>query len=806
MFASRDSYKNLSLIRDVEPLMKSLILSLRGAMKAFEKNEASRISCENVISGLESAFSGFDRLPLTDKTSRIEKAFTLLGEMNGLISHSLLAYAGKESIRMDFVRDCNAKLMLPVGSVRGIGQKNARLLNKKSISTVEDLLFFVPRRYEDRRFIKDIYSAKPGFRETVMGEVREAETKYYGRKRIFEVTVGDTKGSLKAKWFKGRHEYLKKIFKKGRRVIMTGDLRSFYSSKEMIHPDFELLDDDEDMGDLLHFKRIIPIYSETEGLHQKYLRRILSHALQEYAKYVISPIPEDICRSRRLDSMHVAIQSVHFPGMDENVIELNEMRSESQRRIIYDELFFLQLGIALKKKANLVDVGIVFKTGGQLLGKFYNILPFRLTAAQDRVIREIEANMRKRSSMNRLLQGDVGCGKTVVSMVAMITACENGRQAAIMAPTEILAEQHYHRIKGWAAELGLEVVLLTGNTKYRERKCIIKKINDGAVCIVVGTHSLIQEDVAFGNLGLVIIDEQHRFGVIQRATLRKKGVNPDVLVMTATPIPRTLAMTVYGDLDISIIDEYPPGRKEILTKIFYEEQRSSVYNTIQRELDKGNQVFIVYPLVEESENLDLKNATEMAEHLQREIFPSYRVGLIHGRMRGKEKDRIMAGFLGKEVDILVSTTVIEVGIDIPDASLMIIEHAERFGLSQLHQLRGRVGRGNIPSSCILISSSDSSEEAKKRLRVMEKTNDGFKIAEEDLAIRGPGEFLGMRQSGIPDFRIAHILRDVKLLYEARADAFSVIEKDPHLEKSEHAILREVLLHKWGQRLDLARTG
>jgi ATP-dependent DNA helicase RecG len=409
-------------------------------------------------------------------------------------------------------------------------------------------------------------------------------------------------------------------------------------------------------------------------------------------------------------------------------------------------------------------------------------------------------------SMNRLLQGDVGCGKTVVSMAAMACACENGYQAAIMAPTEILAEQHYSNIKEWASLLGLEVAILTGSKKTAERRNACEKIESGDVDIIIGTHALIQEGVEFKKLGFVVIDEQHRFGVVQRATIRGKGINPDVLVMTATPIPRSLAMTIYGDLDISVIDEMPPGKKPIRTKVFYEKHREKVYEIIAKELEKGNQIFIVYPLVEESETLDLKDATRMAEHLQKDIFPEYRVGLIHGRMKGAEKDEIMAGFSERKVDILVSTTVIEVGIDIPQASLMVIEHAERFGLSQLHQLRGRVGRSDIPSYCILLASYARSDTSRKRLRMMEETNDGFRIAEEDLVIRGPGEFMGTRQSGLPDFRVANILRDGRILNEARKEAFLLVENDPFLEKPEHEVLKDVLMKRWEGRLDLAKTG
>jgi len=375
-----------------------------------------------------------------------------------------------------------------------------------------------------------------------------------------------------------------------------------------------------------------------------------------------------------------------------------------------------------------------------------------------------------------------------------------------MAPTEILAEQHYRNLKLWSDKLGLRSELLTGGLKMAERRELQARLENGEIDIAVGTHALIQEEVAFHRLGLVVIDEQHRFGVVQRAALRKKGAIPDVLVMTATPIPRTLAMTVYGDLDVSLIDEMPPGKKPVRTKIFSEAQRNRVYEIIRREVQKGNQIFIVYPLVEESENLDLKDATRMAQHLREEIFPDCRIGLVHGRMKGADKDRVMADFIAKEIQILVSTTVIEVGIDIPEASLMVIEHAERFGLSQLHQLRGRVGRSDIPSFCILLTQYSRSEDARKRLRIMEETTDGFRIAEEDLAIRGPGEFMGTRQSGLPDFRVANILRDGRILSEAKADAFALVDEDPRLEMSDHIPLREALLRRWGGRLELAKIG
>ena len=804
VFSSKDSYKHLPLIKDFEGTMRTFLKQLKNELSMYAVQEDFVMTWGDTISGFEEAILDFDKKQLEDKKEHIEKAILLLNKMKEFVKEDI---QNDDSLqRLNTGELSLEKLSLPVQFIKGVGPKISFLLEKKGLRTVEDLLYFVPRRYEDRRTVKDIQSVRFGARETVIGNVVRIDTRFYKKRKVYEVTIDDGSGMLTAKWFKGNHTYLKRIFKKGMRVIMTGEVSSYLLGKDMIHPDFEILDEDEIKDNLLHFKRIVPVYSETEGLHQKYIRRIMAYVIENYSQYIVSPIPGEICRKRNFENIDSALRNIHFPAMSEDIEAFNEMRSQAHQRLIYDEFFFLQLGIALKRKGNILDKGIAFKTEGKILHTFYKILPFSLTAAQKRVIGEIEADMEKGVSMNRLLQGDVGCGKTVVSMAAMITACENGYQAAIMAPTEILAEQHYKRINEWADRLGLQVVLLTSGIKNTERKKIFEEIKNGDIHITIGTHALIQEDVIFRNLGLAVVDEQHRFGVIQRATLRQKGLNPDVLVMTATPIPRTLAMTVYGDLDISVIDEFPPGRKEIRTKVFFEDQRARVYQIIRKEATKGNQVFIVYPLVEESENLDLKDATRMAEHLKNDIFPDFRVGLIHGRMKGKEKDQVMTDFLKKEIDILVSTTVIEVGIDIPQASLMVIEHAERFGLSQLHQLRGRVGRSDIPSYCILMSQYKRTEDSRKRLSVMEQTNDGFKIAEEDLAIRGPGEFMGTRQSGIPDFRIAHIIRDVHILSEAQTDAFSLIERDPLLEKEEHALLKEVLLHRWGGRLELAKTG
>jgi len=805
-FASKDNYRNLSHIKDLGKSLQILLALLKGALPAA--------SCDNnilkLLEGLSEIFSDYDRKDLEIKKNRIKNALLLFEQLKIALDSIPVTqqhdFQDEQTIqRISDLKEGMAKLTVPIQYLKGVGPKMAERFAAKKIVTVEDLLFFLPRAYEDRREIKKINKLETEKTQTIIGTVIEAQPRYYGKKRILEVTVSDNTANLTAKWFKGQMSYLTSTFKKGTRVIFTGNVTPNYAGKLMIHPDYEILDE-EDEDNLLNFKRIVPVYSETEGLHQKYIRKIMNQALEQYSRYVASPIPADICRKRNLLNIHEALLAVHFPSANESIDEYNAMRTAAHYRLIYDEFFFFQLGMAMKKSGRILKQGISFKIQENLLNKFLVSLSFTLTDAQSRVIAEIQRDMVAATSMNRLLQGDVGSGKTIVAMAAMMGACENNYQAALMAPTEILAKQHYSNIKDWADAVGLKTVLITGTMNAALKNATLEQISTGEANIVIGTHALIQEDVDFHRLGLVVIDEQHRFGVMQRATLRNKGINADVLVMTATPIPRTLAMTVYGDLDISVIDEMPPGKKPVHTVLMGENKRDKVYQAISAELAKGHQAFIVYPLVEQSENLDLKDATNMAGHLQKDIFPDYQVGLIHGKMKEKEKDTVMQEFLANKINILVSTTVIEVGIDVPRASLMVIEHAERFGLSQLHQLRGRVGRRDIQSSCILLADYKCSADARKRLKVMEKTTDGFALAEEDLAIRGPGDFLGTRQSGLPDFRIASIIRDARILNDAKEDAFGLAARDPLLEKPEHAILKEALLAKWQGKLELARTG
>ncbi len=804
-FASKNGFANLPQVKDLERLIsglghKALSLELDPSQKQLFRE-------------LLEVFSGFERASMEEKKERIARSMRIMMELERKVE----AEGGRESEELrsksENVRS-EAKvhggkagaLSQPIQFVKGVGPRIAKKLDKKGIRTIEDALYFLPRRYEDRRVIKKISEIQVGKVETVVGEVLLAGTVLYKgtRKRVFEAIVGDGTGNLTLKWFHGSEEYLRGRFKKGRRVVVSGEVRLFKYQREIHHPDVEVADHAED--DPLHFKRIVPIYSEPEGLYQKTIRTIMKGVVDNYADGLTSPIPRDIIRRRKLMDFGEAIRQVHFPPEDAPLEQFNLHRSDAHRRIVFDEFFFLQLGLALRRSAVKGEQGIPFQILHGYTGRLLQSLDFRLTPAQARVLSEIEEDMRQPHPMNRLLQGDVGSGKTVVALMAALIAVENGYQAAFMVPTEILAEQHSLNIRRIIAPLGVQAVLLTSSIKGSEREEILRAITSGEEHIIIGTHALIQEHVHFHRLGLVVIDEQHKFGVIQRATLRRKGTNPDVLVMTATPIPRTLALTLYGDLAISVIDEFPPGRVPVETRLYYERSRPKVYELVKEEIRRGRQVFLVYPLVEESEKVDLLDATRMADHLRRDVFPEFRVGLIHGRMKGEEKEEVMEKFRDGQIDILVATTVIEVGIDIPNASLILVEHAERFGLPQLHQLRGRIGRGRHSSTCLLLAQYRRSEEARRRLKVMEETTDGFRIAEEDLTIRGPGDFLGTRQSGLPDFRVANILRDGKILNEARQEAFSLVERDPDLSQPRHGPLAITLRERWRGRLELARVG
>ena len=685
----------------------------------------------------------------------------------------------------------------------GIGPRRAaKLIAELNIRTVRDLLEYYPRDYLDRGHFRSIYDVgRTGEYETIQGVVvnhSEFTPSRRGAKSVGRIAVYDQEGVAQLVNFGRRVGYLKSLLKVGTPVVVSGKFTRRNNEIQTTDFEFEVLEEED--ADLIHTGRIVPKYALTAKLTQRMLRQWTKTVIDGYAEGYPEILPLDIRQRNQLIDRCTAIQEVHFPSSE-------EYKDAARRRLAFDEFFLLELGLELKKQRWKIEgKGISFQIEGQLLDRFIEVLPFQLTSAQKRVIEDIKSDMANGQAMNRLLQGDVGSGKTIVGAVALLCAIQSGYQGALMVPTEILAEQHTYNLSELFEPLGLKVVLLKSDLSKTERDEALAAIADGSAHIVVGTHALIQEGVEFHQLGLVIIDEQHRFGVMQRATLRDKGTTPDVLVMTATPIPRTLALTVYGDLNVSVIDELPPGRQKITTRWVKEKDREKLYAQIEKEVQRGRQAYIVYPLVEESEKLEeIKAATEMADHFQDHVFPHLQVGLLHGRMRSVEKQDVMSRFKNKEIDILVSTTVIEVGIDVPNASLMVIENAERFGLSQMHQLRGRVGRGTHKSSCHLIS-GPMTDDGVRRVRAMTRTNDGFELAEADLEIRGPGEFFGTRQSGLPDFKIANILRDASLLEDAKSEANRLAKADPSLSQPVHQVLKEVLQTQWRGHLKMASIG
>ena len=711
------------------------------------------------------------------------------------------------------LKDAISRKNLEIGIqyIKGIGPKLAALLEKREIRTVEDALYLLPLRYEDRRRLIPIYSLCPGQSAVFSGTVLSADvTTTRSGRRVFEALVRDESGTIACKWFNANAVWMKRTWKIGRIGVFSGEVNQFGSQREVHHPDVEWVPEGGTLKSLLdsdpaNFGRIVPVYPLSDGIHQKTMRRVMREVLDGFLPNIESVVPAEFIPAG-FPHLREALGQVHSPIPDADLADLNIGSTPAHQALAFDEFFFWELGLALKKHGVAMEEGIGFHVTHRYTKELVKLLPFELTTAQRRVLAEIKADMMAPHPMHRLIQGDVGCGKTLVALMAALIAVENDYQVAIMAPTEILAEQHWHTIHSWCAQMGLEVTLITAGLKGKAKNEALKRIADGTARIVIGTHAVIQEKVEFAKLGLGVIDEQHRFGVLQRGLLKKKGANPDILVMTATPIPRTLSMTLFGDLDLSVIDEMPPGRIPVETRIFFESRRSQLYDMIRGEVRSGRQVYVIYPLVEESEKSDLKAASQMAEHLQTDIFPGLRVGLLHGRLSPVEKEAVMASFMSREFDILVSTTVIEVGIDVPNATLMVIEHAERFGLSQLHQLRGRVGRGKEKSYCILMTTGKLSEDGERRLKVMESTCDGFRIAEADLEIRGPGDFLGTRQAGMPDFRVANILRDGSLLEKARRAAFDLLERDPELDDPSHAPLYDELLRRWGKRLELATIG
>ncbi len=747
------------------------------------------------------------------------------------------------------------ELHTPVQYVKGIGPRLAEVLASKGISTVEDLLYYLPFRYEDRLNPRRIAELRPGEMASVIAEVRTSALFRTKKMPLFELTVGDpataaAKGlfgagppaTLKCIWFNGT--YLRDRFQPGQLVALYGkvELSTFGRQRlQLTNPQFEILDGHngdapEAIAESLEIGRIVPIYESAGGgkVTSRWFRRIIHTALENLSPEVPDAIPEAVRQRMSLVPRRDAFQLAHWPEESARLEDLQAARTPAQVRLIFEELFFLELGLELKRKRMRALPGIAFAIDQGVRDAVKRILPFHPTAAQKRVLKEIADDMRQPAPMRRLLQGDVGSGKTIVAFQAAIIAIENGYQTALMAPTEILATQHYLSARRVLEKAGYRIVLLTGSVEESRKRDIRRHVAQGNAQLVIGTHALIEEKVEFSNLGLVIVDEQHRFGVLQRLKLMKKALTseegvarvsepaghgseaqaieapdlqPDTLVMTATPIPRTLALTLYGDLDISILDEMPPGRTPIVTRRVSDDRSDEVFAFVRKQVAAGHQAYVVYPVIEENEEKEIKAATKMYDEIRRRILPDLGIGLLHGRLDAEQKDDIMRRFQAGQIDVLVSTTVIEVGVDVPNATVMVIEHAERFGLAQLHQLRGRIGRGAAKSFCVLVTGGKVTPEAGQRLDTMVATTDGFQIAETDLRLRGPGEFFGTRQAGLPGFRVANLIRDRDLLEAARREAATVISGgDQQVTPAETSRALVHLRSHWQRRYGLVEVG
>ena len=692
--------------------------------------------------------------------------------------------------------------------VKGVGPRRAAEFTKAGLATVDDLLHRLPMRYEDRRESHAVASVVAGETVSVVGEILQAGVRPTRRRgfTIFEMALADPSGVIRAAFL--NQPFLRDVLIPGQQVVLFGKVEARAGGGlQLTNPQYEVLGAATGEGGdadntRVHTGRIVPVYERIGSVTPKMLRRIVFGAVQRLPAVVLDPLPASIRERLALPGVRAALVEAHFPEPETSLSALNAFRAPAQHRLIFEEFFLFQVGVRLRRRALDAERKLkVPRVDDRIRRSALEVLPFRLTAGQKRTLQEIVRDMQRPEPMNRLLQGDVGAGKTIVALLAALVAMENDLQVALMAPTEILAEQHYLNVRRLLSKSGFDVVLLSGGLTGAERRRATEALARGQAQIVIGTHALVQDPVTFRHLGLVIIDEQHRFGVWQRATLRGKGWHPDVLVMTATPIPRTLALTAYGDLDVSTIRELPPGRHPIRTMAKPEGRRQEVYRLMRRELDAGRQAYVVYPLVEESEKIELKAAAEMAVHLSEEVFPDRRVGLIHGRLKSDAKEQVMRAFGRGEYDILVSTTVVEVGVDVPNATVMVVEHADRFGLAQLHQLRGRVGRGAHSSYCVLLYDSRVTQAGRARLRALVESSDGFVLAERDLELRGPGDFFGARQSGMPTLRVGDLLRDQPVMELARTEAEAVLEAD-----GTEAALIELVETTWAQRFGLVGIG
>lgn len=820
-FACRDAYAHLPTVKNLDRFVSEQVIGALGERLQPRAIEVELLSLRNLFVDFHAGLSP------AEQKKRLAQALQLLRRLQAgpagrpaLVKTSQSSQSGHAATQMASLLP---SLDLSIQYAKGVGPKRAMLLKRLGIQTIEEALWTLPWRYDDRSHMTPVAKLLLGATQCICGVIARAETSRARSRRlsILDVAVQDATGTVHAVFF--NQPYLEDVLTPGTRVMMAGRVvagRRGWMDLRLEATQFEVLSGQAD--ELLHVGRIVPIYHETKGWNSRQMRILLHGLLAEHAVELQEGLPLSIRVRHRLPPIVEAIQYVHFPPPEADLAELERGVTVAHRRLAFEELFLLQAAMVFRQQQMKGEhKPFRFNPHVPELKHLSEILPFSLTTAQERVWREIEVDMATSRPMNRLVQGDVGSGKTIVALHALVMACGSGCQTALMVPTEILAEQHYLNLRPLLEAIGLKAVLLTSSGKANDRKAVFAQLASGEAQVVIGTHALIQKKVTFAKLGLVVIDEQHKFGVLQRKTLLDKGYRPDVLVMTATPIPRTLTMTVYGDLDVSVIDMLPPGRRPVRTMLYSEGQRHKTWQLVGDELKAGRQVYIVYPLVEESEKSDLKAAIQGAEQLQREVFPQAQIGLLHGKMPSAEKEHTMAAFKAGTIQILVATTVIEVGVDVPNASVMVIEHAERFGLAQLHQLRGRVGRGTHQSLCILMASylprearpkvnaegtpESNASTAQKRLTALVKSHDGFVIAEEDLRIRGPGEFLGLRQWGLPEFRAANLVRDAHLLELARKEAIAMMTQDPNLTLPQHQAVKVAVSRRWKGKLSLGEV-
>ena len=817
-FASRDDCAHLKAVTNLGSFISSQVLSALCQEVYPKAIEARLISLRDLFIDFQPA------LPFVEQRRRLQAAVLLIKSLRAVDQQKLIRLKDlpiQASSQSEVTGAGRSDLWnLPVRFVKGVGPKRTNVLQRMHIETVEDALWTMPWRYEDRSVMTPIGNLVPGMIASICGAIRTCEAKRTRTRRLSVVEVGveDQSGRLQVVFF--NQPYLEEILTVGTRVMMSGRVlsgRQGWMVPLMDVTQYEIIG--EDTESTLHVGRIVPIYHETKGWTSRQMRVLVKNLLTDHGVALLDHLPVPLRTRQRLIPIQEALHDAHFPKIGTDLQLLGRGKTAAHRRLAFEELLLLQLALATRHRSVYEEPKeLRFNPRTPLLQQLSRLMPFRLTTAQDRVVREIFRDMLSSRPMNRLVQGDVGSGKTAVALHALVLACGSGYQAALMAPTEILAEQHYRNLSRTLQTLGLHATLVRGGEKPSVKKAQAERLASGDIQVAIGTHALIQQGVRFKNLGLAVVDEQHKFGVLQRKTLIEKGYKPDVLVLTATPIPRTLAMTVYGDLDISMIDVLPPGRKPIRTFLFNDTQRRRATQIVRDELRAARQAYVVYPLVEESEKTDLQDAIQGAEQLRNGEFAEFSVGLLHGRMKVAEKEAVMADFKAGTIQVLVATTVIEVGVDVPNATVILIEHAERFGLAQLHQLRGRVGRSNQQSYCLLMAqnlargrtrmgrrsmgSEESVSTVRERLEALVRSNDGFVIAEDDLRIRGPGEFLGLRQWGMPEFRVANLVRDGDLLQQARQEAFSLLKLDPGLKEPAHQGLREAMLRKWEKKLDL----